>query len=111
MNLHSEFPNFDDFKDCDCTCTKLIECPICVEISACERVINTSEVVEVVATQPPLPSTVQPLQSLAKSTTRSIKILIHFHPKGLKIATYLRVKGCHTQPLLYAHLRTYPHDA
>ncbi|RDX60788.1 hypothetical protein CR513_61042, partial [Mucuna pruriens] len=33
MNLPSEFPNFDDFKDCDCTCTELIEFPICVEIS------------------------------------------------------------------------------
>ncbi|RDX73166.1 hypothetical protein CR513_47264, partial [Mucuna pruriens] len=37
MDLHSEFPNFDDFKDCDCTCTELTECPICLEIS---NVIN-----------------------------------------------------------------------
>ncbi|RDY06199.1 hypothetical protein CR513_09842, partial [Mucuna pruriens] len=30
MNLHFEFPDFDDFKDCDYTYTELIECPICM---------------------------------------------------------------------------------
>ncbi|RDX77303.1 hypothetical protein CR513_42604, partial [Mucuna pruriens] len=49
-NLHYEFFDFDDFTNCDCTCTRLAECPICVEISA--------GVVEVVALQPPLPSIV-----------------------------------------------------
>ncbi|RDY10623.1 hypothetical protein CR513_04820, partial [Mucuna pruriens] len=53
VNLHYEFPNFDDFKDCDYTCTELTECPICVEIS-----VGVTDVVEVVAVQPPLPSMV-----------------------------------------------------
>ncbi|RDX69480.1 hypothetical protein CR513_51402, partial [Mucuna pruriens] len=59
MNLHSEFPYFDDFKYCDCTCTKLTKCLICVGISnainvgvgASAGVIDISKVVVV---QPPL---------------------------------------------------------
>ncbi|RDY03860.1 hypothetical protein CR513_12502, partial [Mucuna pruriens] len=29
-----EFHDFDDFTNCDCTCTRLTKCPICVEISS-----------------------------------------------------------------------------
>ncbi|RDX69205.1 hypothetical protein CR513_51705, partial [Mucuna pruriens] len=58
MNLHSEFPDFDDFKDCDCTYTKLTKFPICVEISNVINVgagvIDILKAVEVVAVQPPL---------------------------------------------------------
>ncbi|RDX96360.1 hypothetical protein CR513_20991, partial [Mucuna pruriens] len=61
MNLHYEFPDFDDFKDYDCECTGLTEYPIDVEIS---NVINASagiiDISKVVAVQPPLSSMVQP---------------------------------------------------
>ncbi|RDY08539.1 hypothetical protein CR513_07220, partial [Mucuna pruriens] len=63
INLHSEFPDFDDFTDYDCTCTRLTECPICLQISS---VINASarvvDIIESVAVQSPLLSIVQPLQ-------------------------------------------------
>ncbi|RDY03172.1 hypothetical protein CR513_13280, partial [Mucuna pruriens] len=34
INLHYEFPDFDYFTNCDCTCTRLNECPICTKISS-----------------------------------------------------------------------------
>ncbi|RDX95248.1 hypothetical protein CR513_22257, partial [Mucuna pruriens] len=73
INMHYEFHNFDDFTNCDCTCTGLTECLIYTEISS---VINVSVgvvdiasgnivgVVKVLAIQPTLPSIVQPLQPL-----------------------------------------------
>ncbi|RDX85512.1 hypothetical protein CR513_33300, partial [Mucuna pruriens] len=73
VNMHSEFPNFDDFTDYDCTCTGFIEFPICTKISSVShegaRVVviidvNVTGVVEVVEVQPPLSSIVQPLQPL-----------------------------------------------
>ncbi|RDY01594.1 hypothetical protein CR513_15053, partial [Mucuna pruriens] len=51
MNFHYEFLDFDDFKDCDYTCTELTKCPICVEIGNVTNVgagvIDISEVVDV----------------------------------------------------------------
>ncbi|RDX76270.1 hypothetical protein CR513_43754, partial [Mucuna pruriens] len=60
MNLHYEFPGLDDFKDCNCICTKLTKYLICVEIS--DAINASGGVVEVVVVQPPLPSIVKPLQ-------------------------------------------------
>ncbi|RDX65288.1 hypothetical protein CR513_56063, partial [Mucuna pruriens] len=78
INLHFEFPNFDDFTNCDCICTGLNECPICAKINVAinsgVRVVDIVGmdivgvdivgVVEIVAVQPPLPSIVHPLKLL-----------------------------------------------
>ncbi|RDX77824.1 hypothetical protein CR513_41989, partial [Mucuna pruriens] len=80
INLHSKFPNFDDFTDYDCTYTGLNECLIWAKISS---VINASVgvvditgadiigVVEVVAIQPPL-SSIKPPKNVALELLRWI---------------------------------------
>ncbi|RDX67465.1 hypothetical protein CR513_53661, partial [Mucuna pruriens] len=74
MNLHFEFPNFDDFTNYDCTCIGLTECPICLEISNAINegvgITNIIGVVEVIAVQPLLPTIVQPLQPLINTANK-----------------------------------------
>ncbi|RDX87266.1 hypothetical protein CR513_31283, partial [Mucuna pruriens] len=81
INFHDEFHDFNDFTDCECTCTRLNKCPICLEINiainACVGVVDITNVnityvdivgmdiegvVEVAVVQPPFPSIVQPLK-------------------------------------------------
>ncbi|RDX67826.1 hypothetical protein CR513_53248, partial [Mucuna pruriens] len=79
--MHSKFPYFNDFTDCNCTCTRLTKCPICVkfgnDINVGARVVdilgvNIAELVEVLAVQPLFSFIVQPLQPLVNPyTTRS----------------------------------------
>ncbi|RDY07070.1 hypothetical protein CR513_08857, partial [Mucuna pruriens] len=76
VNLHSKFPDFDDFTDCDCTCTVLIEFLICTKISSVINVdvgvvdIVGGNVTRVVIVQPPLTSIMQPLQPLVITTNK-----------------------------------------
>ncbi|RDX92952.1 hypothetical protein CR513_24849, partial [Mucuna pruriens] len=75
VNLHSEFPNFDDFIDYDCTCTGLTEFPICTKGARVVDIVgsNITRVVKVVEVQPPLPSIVQPLHPLSKQEERLLQ--------------------------------------
>ncbi|RDY14403.1 hypothetical protein CR513_00544, partial [Mucuna pruriens] len=113
VNLHSEFPDFHYFADCDCTCVGLNECPICVEISsAINAIVGVVDIasIDIIGFSYELEQTEnnnRTLKELATSDylqlelTQSYKLklrLIHLLPKFHGLAgedSHKHLKECH----------------